>query len=66
MWDLNGKKYLDFYFGVGQSTLGYNNSIIDNAVRKCIDAGNMSTLSCPEELSLARKNVRNESMGPNV
>ncbi len=55
LWDLNGKKYMDFYFGVGQSTLGYNNSKIDNAVRKCIDAGNMSTLSCPEELNLAEK-----------
>ncbi len=57
VWDLNKKKYLDYYFGVGQSTLGYNNTKVDEAVRKCIVKGNMSTLSCPEELELAEKMI---------
>ena len=34
VWDLNGKKYIDFVFAVGQSTLGYANSTIDSKVKK--------------------------------
>ena len=34
VWDLNGKKYTDFIFAVGQSTLGYSNNIIDRAIKK--------------------------------
>ena len=57
LWDINDTKYLDFYFGVGQNTLGYNHQRIDDAVRECINSGNMSTLSCPEELCLAEKMI---------
>ena len=58
LWDLNNKKYLDFYFGVGQNTLGYNNKKIDGSVLQCIKDGNMSTLSCPEEAELAKKMLK--------
>ena len=41
--------------GVGTNTLGYGHHEVDDAVRKTIDNGNMSTLNCPEEVSLAEK-----------
>ena len=47
------KKYTDFIFAVGQSTLGYSNNIIDRAIKK-IDNGNMTTLNCHEEVDLAK------------
>ena len=35
--------------------MGYGNEIIDNAVKKVVSNGNMSTLNCPEEVFLAKK-----------
>lgn len=58
VWDLNGRKYKDFIFAVGQSTLGYSNSKIDNKVKKFISLGNMTTLNCHEEVKLAKKLVK--------
>ena len=56
VWDLDNKKFYDFSFmGIGTNILGYNNSIVDNAVRKTIKNGNLSTLNCPEEVELAEK-----------
>ncbi len=54
--DIDGKTYLDFsHFAVGTNTLGYGNKSVDDAVRNCVDKGNMSTLNPPEEVYLARK-----------
>lgn len=54
--DIDGKTYLDFsHFAVGTNTLGYGNKSVDDAVRNCIDLGNMSTLNPPEEIYLAKK-----------
>ncbi len=55
VWDLNGKKYIDFIFAVGQSTLGYANLTVDRVVKKFISKGNMTTLNCFEEVKLAKK-----------
>ena len=55
LWDLNGKKYLDFIFAVGTNTLGYSNPKINNALIKSIKQGNMTTLNCPEEYLLAKE-----------
>ena len=54
VWDLNNKKYIDMIFAVGQSTLGYANSEIDQEVKKAINNGNMSTLNTSEEVKLAQ------------
>jgi glutamate-1-semialdehyde 2,1-aminomutase len=43
--------------GIGTNTLGYGHPEVDSAVRKTIDAGNMSTLNCPEEVYLAERLV---------
>lgn len=58
VWDLDGTKYLDLGFmGVGTNILGYSHSKVDEAVRKVIDKGNLSTLNAPEEVYLAEELV---------
>lgn len=54
VWDLDGNRYLDLGFmGVGTNILGYSHPKVDEAVRKTIDKGNISTLNAPEEVYLA-------------
>jgi glutamate-1-semialdehyde 2,1-aminomutase len=56
VWDLDGVEYVDAgLMGIGTNILGYGYPTVDEAVRKVIDAGNMSTLNCPEEVYLAEK-----------
>lgn len=56
IWDLDNKKYFDLsLMGVGTNILGYAHPKVDEAVRKTIDAGNLTTLNCPEEVFLAEK-----------
>ena len=56
VWDLDGNEFIDMcIMGVGTNTLGYGHPEVDEAVRKTVDAGNMSTFNCPEEVYLAEK-----------
>ena len=56
VWDMDGNEYIDMsIMGIGTNILGYGNQEVDDAVRKTIDAGNMSTFNCPEEMYLAEK-----------
>jgi len=56
IWDLNGKKYLDFSMvGVGCSVLGYADNDINKVAKKVINEGNITTLNPPEEIELAEK-----------
>ena len=56
VWDLDGNEYTDMsIMGIGTNILGYGHPEVDEAVRKTIDAGNMSTFNCPEEVYLAEK-----------
>jgi len=56
VWDLNKKAFIDMsLMGVGTNILGYCNNEVDNAVRKAIGKGNLTTLNCPEEVFLAEK-----------
>lgn len=58
VWDLEGREYIDMsIMGIGTNTLGYGHPEVDEAVRKTIDAGNMSTFNCPEEVYLAERLV---------
>jgi len=58
VWDLDGNEYTDMsIMGIGTNILGYGNDEVDDAVRRTVDAGNMSTLNCPEEVYLAEKLV---------
>ena len=56
IWDLDGKELIDMtIMGIGTNTLGYGNDAVDAAVLETVKNGNMSTLSCPEEVYLAEK-----------
>lgn len=56
VWDIKGKKYVDFaQMGVGSCVLGYANSFVNKEVRKAIRNGNMSSLNSFEEVMLAEK-----------
>ena len=58
VWDLDGNEYTDMcIMGIGTNTLGYGHPEVDEAVCKTIEAGNMSTLNCPEEVYLAERLV---------
>jgi glutamate-1-semialdehyde 2,1-aminomutase len=58
VWDLDGRAYTDMsLMGIGTNILGYGHPEVDEAVRQTIDAGNMSTLNCPEEVYLAERLV---------
>jgi glutamate-1-semialdehyde 2,1-aminomutase len=56
VWDLDGKQYTDMsIMGIGTNILGYGHSEVDAAVHRTVEAGNMSTFNCPEEVYLAEK-----------
>jgi glutamate-1-semialdehyde 2,1-aminomutase len=56
VWDMDGNEYIDMsIMGIGTNILGYGHPEVDDAVRKTVDAGNMSTFNCPEEVYLAEK-----------
>lgn len=56
VWDLDGNELIDVcIMGIGTNTLGYGNDEVDAAVMQTIKNGNMSSLSCPEEVYLAEK-----------
>ena len=56
VWDLDGREYIDMsIMGIGTNILGYGNPEVDEAVRRTVDLGNMSTLNCPEEVYLAER-----------
>ena len=56
VWDLNNHCYTDMsLMGVGTNILGYCNNEVDNAVKKVVKKGNLTSLNCPEEVFLAEK-----------
>lgn len=59
VWDLDGMEYVDMcIMGIGTNTLGYGNDEVDAAVIQTVGNGNMSTLSCPEEVWLAEELIQ--------
>lgn len=58
VWDLDGNRYIDMcIMGIGTNTLGYGHPEVDASVAATVQAGNMSTLNCPEEVYLAERLV---------
>ena len=54
--DYDNNSYFDLStMGVGTNILGYAHQEVDNAVKKTINAGNMSSLNSYEEVELAEK-----------
>lgn len=67
VWDLDGRELIDMsIMGIGTNTLGYGNKEVDSAVQKTISKGNMSTLNCPEEVTLAEKLIELNPWGDMV
>ena len=58
VWDLDENEYIDMsIMGIGTNILGYGHPEVDEAVHQTVNAGNMSTFNCPEEVYLAEKLV---------
>ena len=56
IWGVDGNIYTDLsLMGLGTNTLGYSNQIVDQAVKKVVSRGNLSTLNAPEEVYLGEK-----------
>ena len=54
VWDLDGEELVDMsIMGIGTNILGYGHPEVDEAVKRTVVDGNMSTLNCPEEVYLA-------------
>ncbi|WDR06214.1 aminotransferase class III-fold pyridoxal phosphate-dependent enzyme [Devosia rhodophyticola] len=59
VWDLDNTEFIDMGFmSVGTNTLGYGHPEVDDAVRRTVDLGNMSTLNAPEEVALAERLIK--------
>ena len=59
VWDLDKKMFFDVsLMGVGTNILGYSNNKVDDAVKKVVRQGNMSSLNCSEEVVLAEKLIK--------
>jgi glutamate-1-semialdehyde aminotransferase len=54
IWDLDGNKFVDMsLMGVGACVLGYADDDVNEAVKKAVEDGTMTTLNCSEEVELA-------------
>ena len=67
IWDLNNKKYLDMTtMGIGTSVIGYNNSFVNDFVKRKIDKGISATLNCYEEYELAKELLKIDKFADQV
>ena len=56
VWDMGDHKFIDMsIMGIGTNILGFGHPEVDEAVKKVVERGNMSTLNCPEEVYLAER-----------
>ena len=53
VWDVDGNEYIDFSMGVGPVSLGYCYPVVDEAIRKQLDAGITFSLMHPLEVEVA-------------
>ena len=63
VWDLENKKYFDMsLMGIGTNILGYANKKVNDRINLTLKKSNMSTLNCPEEVTLAENLIKNTSL----
>jgi len=55
IWDLDGKRYLDFTGGVGAILLGHADDEVNAAVKRRVNLGSYCTLASPDEVTLAEE-----------
>ncbi len=53
VWDMEGKRYLDFAGGIGAVLLGYSDPEVNGAVQRRLNAGTYCSLVNPQEIELA-------------
>jgi glutamate-1-semialdehyde 2,1-aminomutase len=53
VWDMEGKRYVDFAGGIGAVLLGYADPHVNAAVHRRVSQGSYSTLVNPQEVELA-------------
>ncbi len=59
VWDLENKKYFDMsLMGIGTNILGYANKKVNDRINLTLKKSNMSTLNCPEEVTLAENLIK--------
>jgi glutamate-1-semialdehyde aminotransferase len=55
VWDVDGRRFIDMTTsGIGACLLGYADPMVNDAVKQCIDRGNLCTLNVPAEVELAQ------------
>jgi glutamate-1-semialdehyde 2,1-aminomutase len=58
VWDLDGNEFIDMsIMGIGTNILGYGHPEVDEVVQQTIQAGNMATFNCSEEVYLCERLV---------
>lgn len=55
VWDLHGRRFIDFAGGIGAVLLGYADDDITRAVRRRLNEGTYCSLASPQEVQLADK-----------
>lgn len=55
VWDVDGRRYVDFVGGIGGVLLGYADEDVSRAVQKRLDAGTYCSLVSPQEVTLAAR-----------
>lgn len=55
VWDLEGKRYIDFAGGIGAVLLGYNDPDVTKAITKRLSMGTYCSLVSPDEVELAEQ-----------
>jgi glutamate-1-semialdehyde 2,1-aminomutase len=53
IWDLEGRRFVDFHGGIGSILLGYGDTDVNRAVQRRVAAGSMCGLISPDEVQLA-------------
>ncbi|RBP39129.1 glutamate-1-semialdehyde 2,1-aminomutase [Roseimicrobium gellanilyticum] len=53
IWDMNGRRFVDFTGGVGAILLGHSDPEVNAAVHRRVNLGSYCTLVAPEEVELA-------------
>ena len=53
IWDMSGRRFVDFTGGVGAILLGYSDPEVNAAVHRRVNLGSYCTLASPDEMELA-------------
>ncbi len=58
LWDMDGKRYIDYRLGFGPVIIGHADAQINQAVAQAIQEGTLSAWTTPAEVELAERIIR--------